>query len=91
MIGKGQAQRKPTWITTWRRLLHSSTFDNLDELRDFLEGLGLHNGEVPTPEAFRQGIAKCQKKKFFWHWKRCTSLLKRHDKLSEQGEWRVKH
>src|SRR5690242_1203207 len=78
-------RRKPavTWLTTWRRLLHRSTFDNLDELQAFLEEEGVHSGEVPTAEAFRRGIAKQHRGKFFWHLARCTQLLKRHGKYEE--------
>jgi hypothetical protein len=80
-----QRRRKPalTWLTTWRRLLHRSTFGNLDELQAFLEEEGVHSGEVPTAEAFRRGIAKQHRGKFFWHLAKCTQLLKRHGKYEE--------
>jgi hypothetical protein len=78
---------KMTWMTTYRWLLRYSTFATLDELQDFLEGLGLHEGDVPTSEAFRRGLAKSHCGKFFWHHGKCTRLLKDHDKLVEpKGE-----
>src|SRR5947209_4132656 len=78
-------RRKPalTWLTTWRRLLHRSTFGSLDELQTFLEEEGVHSGEIPTAEAFRRGIAKQHRGKFFWHLAKCTQLLKRHGKYEE--------
>jgi hypothetical protein len=83
MLRKRPGKRKPTWLTTWRRLLHRSTFDSLDELQAFLEGLDLHSGEIPTAEAFRRGIAKSHRGKFFWHLGKCTQLLRSHRKYVE--------
>ncbi len=77
---------KPTWLTTWRRLLHRSTFDTLEELLAFLEELGIHNGEIPSAEAFRRGIAKSHRGKFFWHRAKCTQLLRSHDKYVETNK-----
>jgi hypothetical protein len=79
MVGKDK-RPQPKWLTTWRRLLRTTTFKNLDELQAFLEGLGLHNGEIPTQEAFRRGIAKSHRGKFFWNLAKCTRLLRSHDR-----------
>ena len=81
---KPQRRRpQPVWLTTWRRLLHRSTFASLEELLTFLEGEGLHNGEVPSPEAMRRGIAKVQRGKYYWHRARCTRVLQQHGKYEE--------
>jgi len=71
------------WLTTWRRLLCESTFDNLDELQAFLEELGLHNGDIPTKEAFRRGLAKSHRHKFYWNLTKCTRLLRSHAKCAD--------
>ncbi len=77
------ARPQPKWLTTWRRLLRASTFDTLDELQTFLEGLGLHNGDIPTQEAFRRGIAKFHRGKFFWNLGKCTRLLRAHNRCGD--------
>jgi hypothetical protein len=66
MTGKERQPQRPqsNWLTTWRRLLRTSTFTTLDELQAFLEAQGLHNGDIPTREAFRRGIAKSHRGKF---------------------------
>jgi hypothetical protein len=90
MIGKEKRPERPhtKWLTTWRRLLRSTTFKDLDELQAFLEGLGLHNGEIPTQEAFRRGIAKSHRGKFFWNLAKCTRLLRSHDKGCAESDRR---
>jgi hypothetical protein len=84
MPAKQRQARPPSkWLTTWRRLLCESTFDNLDELQAFLEELELHNGDIPTKEAFRRGIAKSHRGKFFWNLGKCTRLLRAHAKCAD--------
>jgi len=78
-----QARPQSKWLTTWRRLLCASTFDSLDELQAFLEELELHNGDIPTSEAFRRGIAKSHRGKFFWNLGKCTRLLRAHAKCAD--------
>jgi hypothetical protein len=77
------ARPRTQWLTTWRRRLCESTFDNIDELQAFLEELGLHNGDIPTKEAFRRGIAKSHRHKFFWNLTKCTRLLRAHAKCAD--------
>lgn len=69
------------WLSTWRRLLSETTFATLDELGTFLHEQGLHTGDIPSAEAFRLGIARNHKGKFFWHHAKCVRFLRRHDKL----------
>jgi hypothetical protein len=76
----GKARPQPTWLTTWRRLLRRCTFRTLDELQMFLEEQGVHNGDIPTQEAFRRGIAKSHRGKFFWNLTKCTRLLRSHNR-----------
>ena len=85
MTGKERQAARPQnrWLTTWRRLLRTSTFANLDELQAFLEQQGVHNGEIPTAEAFRRGIAKQHRGKFYWNLAKCTRLLRSHNCASE--------
>ena len=77
------ARPRTQWLTTWRRLLCESTFDNIDELQAFLEALGLHNGDIPTKEAFRRGLAKAHRHKFYWNLTKCTRLLRAHAKCAD--------
>jgi hypothetical protein len=79
---KRKTRPQPTWLTTWRRLLRLSTFRTLDELQTFLEEQGVHNGDIPTQEAFRRGIARSHRGKFFWHLVKCTRLLRAHNRCS---------
>lgn len=85
MTGKERQAARPQmkWLTTWRRLLRASTFANLDELQAFLEQQGVHNGEIPTAEAFRRGIAKQHRGKFYWNLAKCTRLLRTHNCATE--------
>ncbi len=85
MTGKQRQAARPQnrWLTTWRRLLRASTFANLDELQAFLEQQGVHNGEIPTAEAFRRGIAKQHRGKFYWNLAKCTRLLRVHNCASD--------
>jgi hypothetical protein len=74
----GKERQRGRWLTTWRRLLRTSTFASLDELQAFLEQLGVHNGDIPTAEAFRRGIARHHRGKFYWNLAKCTRLLRAH-------------
>ena len=80
------ARPQAKWLTTWRRLLRRSTFGTLAELQAFLEEQGVHNGEIPTPEAFRRGIAKQHRGKFYWNLAKCTRLLRAHNRCGSDEE-----
>ncbi len=68
------------WLTTWRRLLPETTFTSLDDLGAFLHEQGLHTGDIPSAEAFRLGVARHHRGKFYWHHAKCRRFLKRHQK-----------